>query len=210
MTQHAILATLLLVSVAPTQAAAGACDYKPSALVGSAREVASAGLRQGAVAAAEGARAAGHYALMHPGAGLTMVTSAAPGASGLAAGAAGMIGTVGAILTAPISLTVGAVTFGAVGAYEGLCYFSVERVTDEAEVRRILESIAERDPNVRVLAGADGDRLELRQGSERQVYPLKKLYIADGVLRHRDWLLNTNLGEVAWVAPESAPEAGSE
>jgi hypothetical protein len=163
-------------------------------------------VKAGASAAVDGARAAGHYALSNPVSGLAMAGTAAETAGGLAAGAAGVAGTVGAIVTAPVTLTVGAVTLGAAGAYEGACYFSVERVTDEDEVRRILVNVALNDPEIGIVPGEDGDRLVLSRGGEERSFLVRKLYIADGVLKHRDWGPNTDLGTVAYIAPE-APEA---
>lgn len=198
---------VVAVSMLPGAALAGPCDYKPSKLAAKAGTAIGSGVRAGTSAAVDAAKAAGHYALMHPGQGLAMASTAAGNAGGLAAGAAGVVGTIGTILTAPITLTVGAVTFGAVGTYEGLCYFSVDRVTDEAEVRRILENIASNDRNVDIAPGGDGDWLVLIRDRENETYLLRELYIADGVLKHRDWGPNRNLGSVAFVSPEEAGAA---
>ncbi len=194
------------VLVFPAAAQAGLCDHKPSKLAGAAGAAMVSGVKAGAAAAVDGAKAAGHYALMHPDKGLAMASTAAGNAGGLAAGAAGVMGTIGTIVTAPITLTVGAVSFGAAGTYEGLCYFAVDRVTDEAEVRRVLENIAANDPTVRILPDPEGDRLELAQGDKTESYRIRKLYIADGVLKHRDWGPNTDLGPVAFVAPQEGAE----
>ncbi len=190
----------------PAAVQAGVCDHKPSKLAGEVGAAVVSGVKAGTAAAVDGVKAAGHYALMHPGKGLAMASTAAGNASGLAAGAAGVMGTIGTIVTAPVTLTVGAVSFGAAGTYEGLCYFAVDRVTDEAEVRRVLENIAANDPAVRILPDPGGDRLELMQGGATETYLIRKLYIADGVLKHRDWGPNTDLGPVAFVAPQEGEE----
>ena len=197
-------AAVAAVVLSAAGAHAGACDYKPSKLAGEAGGAVSSGVSTGAAAAVSGAKAAGHYALAHPTSSLAAISSAASSASGIAAGASGVAATLGGILTAPVTLTVGAITFGAAGAWEGLCYFSVDRVTDPYEVRRILEDVAANDPEVAITRGDDGDRLVLGTGEASESYLLRKLYIADGVLKHRDWLNNTNLGTVAFVAPETA------
>ncbi len=197
---------VVLAFAASAPAVAGPCDYKPSILAGKAGAAISSGVRQGAAAAVNGAKAGGHYVLVNPTSGLTLLSTATSSASGVAAGASGVVTAIGTILMAPVSLTVGAVTFGAAGAYEGLCYFSVDRVTDEAEVQRILEEIALRDPNVRIVSKSGDKRLVLLRDGEKQSYLLKKLYIADGVLKHRDWLRNSNLGAVAFVSPEGPEE----
>jgi hypothetical protein len=186
---------------------AGLCDYKPSILAGAAAQKAGAAGRALAPVAKEGARTAGQWMLMHPGQSVTLLSSAAGTASGTVAGAGGVAATVTAIATAPVTLAVGAVTFAAAGGYEGLCYFKVERVTDEAAVRAIIDDITQNDPlawtrntnkgPVMVLAGPEGET----------IYPIRKLYIADGLLKVRDWGLNPVLGPVAYVQPEAGAEA---
>lgn len=190
-----------------TPAAAAPCDYKPSILAGKAGEAISSGARQGAAAVVDGVKAGGHYVLVNPASGLTFLSTASSGASGIASGASGVVTTIGTILMAPVSLTVGAITFGAAGAYEGLCYFKVERVTDEAEVLRILDEIALFDPNVRIVSDGGDKRLEMIRGGDKESYLVRKLYIADGVLKHRDRFRNTNLGAVAFISPESPGKA---
>lgn len=203
---------MLIMAAAPVWAEGpGVCAYKPSALAGVAAEKASGALTgAGAVARAgaeAGARAAGNWMLMHPGQTVTLASSAAgtatSAATGAATGATGLAATVTAVVTAPVTLVVGAVTFAAAGSYEGLCYFQVERVTDPAEVRAIIDSISESDPLVWTRNTDKGPVMVLAGPKGETVYPIKKLYIADGVLKVRDWGLNTTLGPVAYVEPEA-------
>ncbi len=84
------------------------------------------------------------------------------------------------------------------GAYEGVCYFQVERITDAQDVRMIVESIAENHPAVTILETADGDAMVLTVNREKSEYLLRKLYVADGNLMHRDWFFNTSLGPVVF------------
>lgn len=180
------------------------CDYTPSKLVGSTATAFGSVLAGGSAAAGAGMQAAGYYTLVHAGSGLTMLGSTAAGASaagtvGIIGGTAGVAGTIGSILMAPVTIVVGAVTIVGVGAYEGACYFQIERVTDPYEVRKVIESIATRDRSVTIVSTDDGDAMELSilDGTER--YLLRNLYIADGQLKHRDYGPNTNLGPVLYT-----------
>ncbi|EBA10523.1 hypothetical protein [Sagittula stellata] len=209
MTQRRLAGTfigLAMMAALPSLAwAEGVCANKPSKLAGAAAERAGTVLSGAGDVAKSGAKAAGNYMLMHPGQSVKLVTGAAgtvSSATTAAGGVGGLAASVTAVVTAPVTLVVGAVAFAAVGSYEGLCYFQVERVTDPDEVRAIIDSITETDPlvwtrntnkgPVMVLAGPDGE----------QVYPIRKLYIADGMLKVRDWGLNSTLGPVAYVQPE--------
>ncbi|WP_425070697.1 hypothetical protein [Sagittula sp. S175] len=184
------------------------CAYKPSVMAEAAADKAGAALAGTGQAAKAGARAAGNWMLMHPGQSVSMVSSAAGAASGAASGAAagagGLAASVGAIVTAPVTLVAGAVTFAAVGSYEGLCYFKVERVTDADEVRAIIDNISATDPLVWTRNTNKGPVMVLAGPEGETVYPIKRLYIADGMLKVRDWGLNSTLGPVAYVQAETA------
>lgn len=206
------LAVAVCTAMASASADAKVCDYRPSKVVGKAGSAASAAVGGGAAAAGLGLKAAGYYTLVHAGSGLTMLGSTAAGGSaagtvGIIAGTAGAIGTtIAGILMAPVTLVVGAVTFGGVAAYEGVCYFQVERVTDPYAVRDILESVAENDENATIAETGDGLALVLKTEDGQNTYLMKRLYIEEGQLRHRDWALNTNLGPVVFVGPEEAAQ----
>ena len=188
-------------------ASAELCDYTPSNLVGTAAtSIGTTFLGTGA-AAGLGMQAAGYYTLVHAGSGLTMLGSAAVGTSaagtvGIIAGTGGTIGTLGAILMAPVTIVVGGITVIGVGAFEGACYFQIERVTDPYDVRRIVESVAIHDEAVSIIRVDDGDALAITVLGETETYLLRNLYISDGNLKHRDWGPNTNLGPVLYTSVE--------
>ncbi|WP_375263060.1 hypothetical protein [Palleronia sp.] len=175
-------------------AQAGPCDYKPSQLAVMAADSLTGETATGA------ARQAGHYALLHPG----TTASAASTAAGTVAGATAQIGGIGAILMAPVTLTVGSVAAAGGALFEGACYFQVQRITDPEHVRQVLADVAANDPRATLVPAAEGESLELNIGGEVQSYDVARLYIADGRLKHRDRLRNTDLGPIVLVAPEAA------
>ncbi|TCM82607.1 hypothetical protein [Rhodovulum steppense] len=185
------------------------CDYKPSKLVGNAATAVGASVAGGADAAGIALKAAGYYTLLHSGSGLTLLGSTAAGASaagtvGIIAGTAGAIGSIGSVLMAPVTVALGAVAFVGAGAYEGFCYFRVDRVTDPYDVRRIIESIAANDDAVAIVRTADGDAMELRTDGAVDTFLLRNLYIADGQLKHRKWgpVPNRTLGPIVFAVPQ--------
>jgi hypothetical protein len=195
-----------MASVLPAmQALAAPCDYTMSKLAGKT------------VAAVKGTSAgtalqtAGYYTLAHAGSGLTFLGTTSAGASvasGLVGGASGIMGTVSAIAVAPATLVIGGIAIVGVGSFEGYCYFQVQRITDPYEVRKIVESVAEHDDAVSIVATDHGDAMALQVGDKTKTYLLRKLYIADGNLKYRDLGPNSNLGPVAFTSKE-LPE-GSE
>lgn len=181
------------------------CDYTPSKLVGNAATTVGTAIAGGGAVAGVGMQAAGYYTLVHAGSGLTMLASTAAGASaagtvGMIAGTSGAIGTAGAILMAPVTIVVGGITLVGVSAFEGVCYFQVERITDPYQVRTIIESVASQDEAVTIVSTDDGDAMSLRILGETKTYLLRKLYIVDGELKHRDFGPNTNLGRIMFTA----------
>ncbi|WP_298433736.1 hypothetical protein [uncultured Jannaschia sp.] len=191
-----ICAAAMLVALTGQAAQAAACDYKPSRL----GAIAAGAIAGGAAAGVEAARTtASYYTLVHEGSGLTMIGAATAGAStaaGIVAGAGGTLGTIGSILMAPATLVVGGTALVGGSAYEAVCFFQVERITDPADVRGILESVAANDPTAAIVATGDGDALRLETEDGPRDYLLDRLYIADGELLHRDRLRNTNLGPI--------------
>lgn len=211
------IGTVSVISAAVISLAGGAhaeaCDYTPSKLAGKTATMIGTAVAGGGAATGVGLQAAGYYTLVHAGSGLTMLGSTAAGASaagtvGIMAGTGGVLGTVGAVLMAPVTIVVGAITIVGVGAFEGVCYFQVERVTDPYEVRTIIESVASKDTAVSIISTDDGDAMALTVLNETKTYLLRKLYIADGHLKHRDWGPNTNLGPILLTAnaPEKDPD----
>ena len=188
------------------QANADACDYTVSKLAG---KTIAAVKTPGALTSA-GMQAVGYYNLVHAGSGLTMLGSAA-GTAGAVGGTSGLIGTVGAILMAPATLVIGGVAIIGVGSFEGYCYFQVKRITDPFEVREVIESIALHDEAVSIVQTDNGLAMALNINGETKTYLIRKLYIADGQLKHRDLLLNTNLGPVTFKSKEvtQASEIGN-
>ncbi len=127
-------------------------------------------------------------------AGVTAVASAeAPAA----------VGATVAILLEPATIAAAAVTAVGVGAFEGVCYFQVERITDVEAVHAILKDAATRDDTIELKRFNDGDAVVLKNSTGDTNYLLKNLYIADGILMHRDWGLNTNLGTVLFTPEET-------
>jgi hypothetical protein len=181
------------------------CDYTPSSLVGKTATTIGTTIAGSTAAAGVSLQAAGYYTLVHAGSGLTMLGSTAAGASaagtaGILAGTGGVVGTIGAILMAPATIIIGGITIIGVGAFEGACYFQVERITDPYEVRKVIESVASQDEAVSVVQTDDGDAMSLTVLGQTETYLLRDLYIADGQLKHRDFGPNTNLGPILFAS----------
>ena len=198
--RSAALAAILALTAAT--ASAGVCDYKPSRLL---ETMTSPTARANAGAAAS---TVGHYTLVNAKTGLTLLGTSGVGASatGLVSGAPGFLASAIAVVTAPATIIAGSVTAVALGGYEGACYFAVERVTDPDLVLAILRDMADRaDPDRFALepsGTSDGETLVLGDPDapdETQRYEVKDLYIADGMLLHRDRFLNTRIGKVIFV-----------
>lgn len=205
--------TAALIAVTPSIGLAAACDYKPSKLFG---RVTSTTTDAGAahVSADVANTAAGSYTLLHAQSGTSLLNRAVSGRSvsgtvAAASGASGILATLASIATAPVTLIAGAVTAVAVGSYEGACYFSVERVTDNDKILTILQDM-ERTANpdyfwIETPEDADGPVIYVRDVEDANVlksYEVERLYIADGLLKHRDRALNTTIGKVIYVEPE--------
>ena len=201
-----IPATLAL-ALAATSASAGLCDYKPSRLLGTMTASATGG---------EVADAVGHYALVNAQSGLSMLgtTALTGGAGAVVSGVSGFLASAIAFVTAPATIVAGSVTAVALGGYEGACYFAVERVTDRGLVVAILRNMeAQADPDRFILVTPENTgelTLVLRDPATPeavQTYEVRKLYIADGMLMHRDRLLNTRVGKVIFVDDETPAAA---
>ncbi len=202
------LTTALGVSVFSTSAIAGACDWRPTHLLGNGGSAAALGTT-GTLATAGGTlTAAGFYTLVHASSGLTMLGSTMAGASaagtvGIVAGTGGAVGATAAVLMNPLVwLPAAIVGVGGAGFEASCAYFVDERVTDFDEVMLIMKSFADHsDPayfklvekeaaSFIVLTDADG---------RSATYDVDDLYVVNGVLLHRDWGPNTEIGHVAYI-----------
>lgn len=204
------LLPFLFAVILPNTASAGACDYRPSQLLG--RSGADTAIGAGAAVAATGTAmsAAGFYTLTHSVTGLTMLGSTAAGTSaagtvGIIAGTGGAVGTVGAVLLAPVTIVAGVVTAVGVGGYEVTCFFSDERLTDFEGVKGLMLSMAAvSDPKYfqYVVMGPfqENEWIALGDGNGNfQSYRVTNLYIVNDVLMHRDLLRNTVIGTISFV-----------
>jgi len=191
-------------------ASADVCDYRPSNLMGGGATGVVATTAAGTAAAGAAAQAAGFYTLTHAASGLTMLASTAGGASaagtvGIMGGTGGIIGTTAAIIMAPATIIGGAIVGAGVAAYEGVCFFTVERLDDPVAIAEVVNNIVDNgDPKKVRLSKRDG-KSYLLVATEHdddgepvawETYKVAKLYIESGQLRHKDFGLNSNLGTV--------------
>ncbi|MFG6083654.1 hypothetical protein ACEUZ9_005375 [Paracoccus litorisediminis] len=204
-----LLPTCLAVILA-NPALAEICDYRPSHVLGGATS-ASAATTGGLVAASGGAaKAAGVYTLVHSTSGLTMIGgtwagSSAAGTAGIIAGTGGTIGSTVAVLISPFTIAAAAGTAIVVGGFEGACYFTDTRITDYEEINAIMRDIAKTAPDdlYRYIPRRHGyEEAEIKIiGVNRHftTYMVKDLYIVNGVLMHRKWGRNTELGMIGRI-----------
>lgn len=197
----------------PALSYAGVCDYRLSQLI--SPSVATAAMAAGGAGATAGPAAmalGGLYFFPHATSGALMLGSTLAGASG--AGTIGVIGGSGfaasvlAVLTAPITLIVAAGTTVTIGGLEAGCYFADERITDEEEVHAILRQVAltANEEYFKLFEVSDDEAADTGTVSRvripdedgtYQFYEVANLYIVNGKLMHRDWFLNTSLGNIA-------------
>jgi len=210
-----VLAAATSVGLMSTEANARVCDYRPSELV---RSGASSTAFSGALDTAAGVTE-GIFTLTNTATGASLLganTGAAGGAAGALgqiSGAASAIGSAAVgVVTAPAAAVAGAVAAVGLGAYEGLCFFRDERITDYDEVLEVMWAIAESaDPTYFQVEERAADRngaiVVLGDGLGGWTeYPVRKLYISNGVLMYRDWGLNTALGEVGFATLATSTE----
>lgn len=197
------IAAASVLALGATNATAAVCDYKPSRLLGTMTSPAVNGGTTGSVA-----NAVGQYTLVNAQSGLTMLgqTALTGGTGAVVSGVSGFLSSAIAFVSAPATIVAGSVTAVALGGYEGACYFAVERVTDPALVTSILRNMeAQADPDRFLLVTPENTgelTLVLRDPAtpeQVQTYEVRKLYIADGMLLHRDRLRNTRIGKVIFV-----------
>lgn len=207
----------LALILAATTAHADMCDFKPSVLAGKAGNAVKNTASDVASAATRTARAVGAYTLQNPVSGASMISSGVgtvtAAGSSIASGASGALASAGAVATAPVTLTIAGVTAVGLAGYEGVCYFKAEKITDYDEILYIVSNLAENsDPTMFALipdgseytslegnpAIAGKDKIRVASaGVGPWILDVDKLYIADGMLKHRDRLRDTVIGNVA-------------
>ena len=69
--------------------------------------------------------------------------ASAAGTVGIMGGTAGLVGSAASVIMAPITIIAGAVIGAGVTAFEGICYFVVERVDDYDTILNILDNLSE-------------------------------------------------------------------
>ena len=205
----------LATSLAASLVNADACDYRPSQLIGGGGAAGTA-VGAGTVAAAgTAAKAAGYYTLVHSTSGAYMLGSTAAGASaagtaGIVAGTGTGIGAVAAVITAPVTIIAASVVAVGTGAFEGVCYFQDERITDFDDVVKRLKLLQESNPDdVKMFFSSAGNEYAtiLLTTAQGQVsYYIEDLYIVNGELKHRDWAFNTTIGKLAFIAQPNEAE----
>ena len=211
--RHLLLAAFVL---AAPSVQADVCDFRPSVLAGKAGQAAKSTAGAVASAATDTARAVGVYTLENPVSGVSMISSGLSGAaaagSSVATGAGGAVASATAIVTAPVTIAVAGLTAVALGGYEGACYLRQDRITDYDEILYIVTNLsANSDPTMfrliedgtkyvtlngrNAIASADKVRIAAT-GVGPFIFDVANLYIADGVLMHRDLGRNTVIGNV--------------
>lgn len=202
-----------LLSICPATVHADLCDYRPSNLIGGIGSGALLATGGGTAALGIGAKTAGFYTLTHAVTGATMLGSTGGGVSaagtvGIIGGTGGGIGAIASFIMAPATILVGAVIGGGIAVYEGGCYFVVERLDDPKIILDIVNNLADNaDPNFLRLEQKDGEHFLLiakshdvqGQATEWDRYEVSNLYIEGGMLKHRDWGPNSQIGKVGIV-----------
>ncbi|MDA9953557.1 hypothetical protein N9D61_04385 [Planktomarina sp.] len=185
------------------------CDYRPSRILGDTASATVIGGGAGLAGASGAAMAAGMYTLVNAGSGLTMLGSTLAGASGagtigIIAGTGGALGTAGAIILNPFVWIPAAVVGLGGGGFEAVCAFLVdERITKYEDVLGVMSSFAiHADPkHFRFVPNAVPAYISLSDGEGSWTrYDIEELYIADGMLKSRDWGPNTKIGRVVLLS----------
>ncbi len=204
-------ALVTLVACIGSSAGAGVCDYRLSDLVRSDRatDLGAVGAAGGVIAAGGAGvvfTAAGFYTITNATTGAIMIGSTAAGASaagtvGIIGGTSGAIGTAASIVSSPVVIGGAIVTAVVGGGVEVGCYFTDDRITDYAMVRSLLIAAKKRSDEryFRLELGSIEERLLLwnTETSQFDSFLIEDLYIVNGELLHRDWFLNTKLGQLS-------------
>ena len=142
----------------------------------------------------------------------TATGSSAAGTVGILAGTGGGSGAAAAALMNPVGIAVGAVIAVGIGGSEAVCYFKDERITEYHQVIRLMRELADRsDPEYFKLVEADDQNntnayILIHDAEKIHVmYRVRKLYVVNGVLMHRDLGKNTTIGNILFVKSEDDP-----
>ena len=204
---------ILTTSIFASSASAETCDYRPSRILGGTGSTAVIGGGLSIASATGTASALGVYTLVNAGSGLTMLGSTMAGASGagtigIIAGTGGAAGTAGAIILNPFVWVPAAIVGIGGGGFEAACAFLVdERITEYEDVLAIMRSFATHaDPKYfELVENAIPAFISISTGDGEWVrYDIEDLYIVDGMLKHRDWGPNTQIGRVVLLSDENA------
>ena len=211
--QFKISALALALSLTGSTVLAGVCDYRLSQMVNPAAATTVVAVGGAGATIGPGAMAIGSlYFFPHAASGTVMLGSTLAGASG--AGTIGIIGGSGfaagvlAVFTAPITVFIAAGTAITVSGVEAGCYFVDERITEEEKVHAILRqvSLTANEEYFKFFDVSDEEAAEVGTASrvripdedgEYQFYEVQNLYIVNNELLHKDWFLNTSLGNIA-------------
>jgi hypothetical protein len=211
--QLKISALALALSLTGSTVLAGVCDYRLSQMVNPAAATTVVAVGGAGATIGPGAMALGSlYFFPHAASGTVMLGSTLAGASG--AGTIGIIGGSGfaagvlAVLTAPVTVVIAAGTAITVGGVEAGCYFVDERITEEEKVHAILRqvSLTANEEYFKFFDVSDEEAAEVGTASrvripdeegEYKFYEVQNLYIVNNELLHKDWFLNTSLGNIA-------------
>jgi hypothetical protein len=211
--KNLLSSALLFALMFSSTAKADTCDYRPSRILGGTGSTAVIVTGTTVASATGTASALGVYTLVNAGSGLTMLGSTMAGASGagtigIIAGTGGAAGTVGAIILNPFVWVPAAIVGIGGGGFEAACAFLIdERITDYDEVLAIMRSFATHaDPKYfQLVENAIPAFISISTGDGKWVrYEIEDLYIVDGMLKHRDWGPNTQIGRVVLLSDENA------
>ena len=211
--KNLLSSALLFALMFSSTAKADTCDYRPSRILGGTGSTAVIGGGLGLASATGTASALGIYTLVNAGSGLTMLGSTMAGASGagtigIIAGTGGAAGTAGAIILNPYVWVPAAIVGIGGGGFEAACAFLIdERITEYDDVLAIMRSFATHaDPKYfQLVENAIPAFISLSTGDGKWVrYEIEDLYIVDGMLKHRDWGPNTQIGRVVLLSDENA------
>jgi hypothetical protein len=145
--------------------------------------------------------------------GSTAVGGSAAGTVGIIAGTGTGLGAVAAVITAPATIIAASVVAVGTGAFEGVCYFQDERITEFDDVVNHLKPLADSNPMfVRLYpwGGPEHSTLVLETPDGKVSYNVADLYIVNGVLMHRDWGRNTTIGRLAFIVPSKETTSPNE
>ncbi len=213
--------------LAASSAAADVCDFRPSIMAGKAGAAAKNTASDVASGVTNGVKAIGAYTLRNPVSGISMMSSgvgtATAAGTSIGTAASSALGTAATVATAPVTLSIAGATAVALGGFEGVCHFRKERITDYDEILYIVTNLAANsDPTMFKVIPEGAEYYTLKgnpalagktmvrvagPGYGPDLYDVDKLYVVDGVLKHRDALRDTVIGDVALQVVEVQDEA---